>query len=235
MFTKAYKRKNAPRAKVSNFSAGFTLVEMIVSVALFAMVVLLSVSSLLVLISANQKARTLKTAMDNLNLVIDDMSQDLRLGSKYFCSPSASSNFNISIQPGSEPGRDCPYFSGSGGGPYLAFRDRYGKIVLYRFDVTEPEEGRCIKKRVTKTDWSAGYNDQPDSLDLELTKYACLTSGNIIINELRFYVDKTHVNSNSQPHIMIVVKGTVGSETESTRTSFSLMTSVSQRIPHNVE
>src|SRR3989338_2524865 len=52
-------------------SRGFTLVELIVSIGLFAIVMLISVGALLALTGANRKAQALQSVMNNLNVALD--------------------------------------------------------------------------------------------------------------------------------------------------------------------
>lgn len=69
----------------SKTSSGFSLVEMLVAVALFSVVMLISVSTLLALVDANRKAQALQSVMNNLNTAIDGMVRAMRMGSKYHC------------------------------------------------------------------------------------------------------------------------------------------------------
>ncbi len=62
---------------------GFTLVEMIVAVALFAVVMLVSVGALLSLTGANHKAQALQSVMNNLNVSLDGMVRAIRMGTDY--------------------------------------------------------------------------------------------------------------------------------------------------------
>src|SRR3989344_8697452 len=52
---------------------GFTLVEMIVAIALFSIVMVVSVGALLALVTANRKAQALQSVMNNLNIALDGM------------------------------------------------------------------------------------------------------------------------------------------------------------------
>ena len=64
---------------------GFTLVEMMVSVALFAVVMVVSAGALLSLATANRKAQALQSVMNNLNITLDSMVRSIREGSNYHC------------------------------------------------------------------------------------------------------------------------------------------------------
>ena len=58
-----------PQKRYAN--AGFTLIEMIVAIALFAVVMLVSVSTLLSLVAASRKVQALELVMNNLNITLD--------------------------------------------------------------------------------------------------------------------------------------------------------------------
>src|SRR3989338_5348699 len=88
---------------------GFTLIEMIVAVALFAVVMLVSVGALLSLVGANRKAQALQSVMNNLNIALDGMVRSIRMGTSYRCASSAPSD------PNCQDGGQCFYFEPYGG------------------------------------------------------------------------------------------------------------------------
>ncbi|MBU0722958.1 type II secretion system GspH family protein, partial [Patescibacteria group bacterium] len=55
-----------------NYLTGFTLVEMIVSLGLFTVILFISMQALLSMVDANHKAQSLRAAMDNLNLSLEE-------------------------------------------------------------------------------------------------------------------------------------------------------------------
>ncbi len=59
-------------------SAGFTLVEIMVSVALFTIVVTISMGALLTIVDTNRKAQTLQLVMNNLNFAVESMVREMR-------------------------------------------------------------------------------------------------------------------------------------------------------------
>ena len=81
----AYGRQSNRRWRRLTANSGFTLVEMIVAVALFAVVMLISVAALLSLVDANRKAQALQSVMNNLNIALDGMVRAVRMGSNYRC------------------------------------------------------------------------------------------------------------------------------------------------------
>ena len=73
-----------------SYSRGFTLVEMIVSVALFSIVMLICVGALLALVGANRKVHALQSVMNNLNVTLDGMMRATRMGSNFHCGSGAA-------------------------------------------------------------------------------------------------------------------------------------------------
>ncbi len=64
---------------------GFTLVEMIVALAVFSVVATISVGALLTLIASNNNAQSEQNVMTNLSFALDSMTRELRTGSYYYC------------------------------------------------------------------------------------------------------------------------------------------------------
>lgn len=64
---------------------GFTLIEMIVAMGIFATVVLITVGSLLLLVDAQRKAFALREVYDNLRFSLETIAKDLRTGGAYHC------------------------------------------------------------------------------------------------------------------------------------------------------
>ena len=64
---------------------GFTIIELIVSVGVFSVVMVIAAGSLLSVISANRKAQSLKSVLNNLSFAVESMSRSMRVGSIYHC------------------------------------------------------------------------------------------------------------------------------------------------------
>jgi Tfp pilus assembly protein PilW len=62
---------------------GYTLVELIVAVGLFALVMLLTSGAYLMMISLNRHAQGIATGIDNLSFALETMTRDIRTGSGY--------------------------------------------------------------------------------------------------------------------------------------------------------
>ncbi len=90
---------------------GFTLVELLVSVGVFAFVMTITVGAYLVMLGANKQAQAVATATDNLSFALESVTRLIRTGSNYSCGASLSSG-------------DC-----SSGGSELTFVDIEGRTV----------------------------------------------------------------------------------------------------------
>ena len=91
-----------------------------VSVALFAVVMTLSVGTLLTLIDANRKAQSLKSVINNLNFGVDSITRNLRTGHTFYCDD------DVSEMP--EGTQECP--DGASG---ITFTADTGALVGYQY------------------------------------------------------------------------------------------------------
>jgi prepilin-type N-terminal cleavage/methylation domain-containing protein len=71
--------------KKKNPKKGFTLIEMIVSVGIFTIVMTIAIGALLVVYDTYRKTRTLKNAMDNVNIATESMIKKIRTGDNFKC------------------------------------------------------------------------------------------------------------------------------------------------------
>jgi len=65
--------------------SGFTLVEILIAVSLFTLVASISIGAILSIFDANNRSRSSKTVVDNLNLAVEDMTRVVRFGTNYHC------------------------------------------------------------------------------------------------------------------------------------------------------
>ncbi len=65
--------------------SGYTIIEMMIAVSVFLVVVTIGIGALLNANLLHQKSRDMRSIMDNLSFIMEDMSRNLRTGSKYRC------------------------------------------------------------------------------------------------------------------------------------------------------
>ncbi len=100
----------------SEASRAFTLIELMVSIALFSIVVVVVAAAYLNLLKLDKDARATVQIANNLNFVIDTMSREIRTGKNYGCNGTQ--------------GQNCP-FSGTPGNSFV-FTDDSGETITYR-------------------------------------------------------------------------------------------------------
>ncbi len=65
--------------------AGFSLVEMIVSLGVFSIVITIAVGALLMMIASNDQLQEEQSVMTNLSFALDSMTREIRTGTEYYC------------------------------------------------------------------------------------------------------------------------------------------------------
>ena len=179
---------------------GFTLIEVLVSVAIFSVVMTIALGALLAMSESDRKAQTLKSVINNLNFSLDSLSRAARIGTNYHC--------DASVWTFSTP-RDCAVT------PASSFAFQAGDSSTTYFCLgnssTCSTTGTAILRSI------AGGALVP------------ITSGEVRISSLNFYVTGSSSADALQPKVTILVSGTV--VVSGTQTSqFNLQTSVTQRV-----
>ena len=106
--------------KSSDTKKGFTLIELMVSSAIFIIVMVIAIGAVLSIVDANRKAQSLNTVMTNLNFAVESMVRDINTGSNY-CG-----------------GNTCSASS-------LSFTNSHGQSVTYSFNKPTGQNGQIIK------------------------------------------------------------------------------------------
>jgi prepilin-type N-terminal cleavage/methylation domain-containing protein len=80
---------------------GFTLIEMIVSLAIFSIVATVAVGALLMLVGTNDRLQGEQAITSNISFALDSMVREIRTGSKFYChsATSVTSSFNRIFNP----------------------------------------------------------------------------------------------------------------------------------------
>jgi prepilin-type N-terminal cleavage/methylation domain-containing protein len=199
---------------INTKKSGFTLVEMLVAIAVFMIVMTVAVGSLISIIDANRKAQAIKNVVNNINFALESISKDMRVGTKYSCYDGT----NYVGDCTGVGGIGVKYLSGkldSGGTNY---------VIHYRF-VSNPNTGMGNIQRCMNTDYNTAC-----------VSWESLTAPveNVKITNMKFYVLGTGttgkpLNEKKQPRVIITLEGVAGIK-DSVKTSFNIQTTVSQRI-----
>lgn len=184
---------------------GFSLVEMMVAVALFAVIMMVSVGALLALVEANRKARALESVMNNLNISLDGMVRSIRMGSRYNCGSL--------LHPIAPDWGDC------------ATGIAQGNQVLFSFAAFESDPDLQTERWVYLFEDGRIYRSKTGSLN----DMIAITAPEVLIDDLQFYAIGTTPGDASQPKVVVVVKGTAGAENVKIRSTFYIQATAVQR------
>jgi len=203
--------------KMQQKNKGFTLIEMMVAVSLFAIVMTISVGALLALVDANRKAQGMQSVMNNLNVALDGMVRNIRMGVAYHCDDINETNKTILSTRA-----DC-----TSGGELLSF-EAFGNSLTDTGDqwVYWAENGRLYRST--------------DGRDTALP----LTAPEVQIDSFAVFVTGAEGVLNTdgdtiQPKVVFSIQGTAGAEdsafsaigtAKKIRTTFNIQAVASQRL-----
>ena len=220
-------------ASQNDFSLGFTLIELLVSTALLALVSAIGISIIFAAQSYYKRISYTRKLTDNLNVVMETMTREVKFGTQYAClaeggahfkkgrannfknSPSYNS-FALPTQTDSTDNCTALAFipedkSASSTVFYFDFGTDTGGGSLNRVDYFCPSSGACSQKK-----------DYP------------LTADGLKIDEFRVKVSgsKTTPGDDRQPGISLFLSGVITASTtnDNRPNKFSLQTFISQRI-----
>jgi prepilin-type N-terminal cleavage/methylation domain-containing protein len=178
---------------------GFTLVELMVALALFGLVIVMAISALLNLSKNNQFAQSSRKALDNVDFVLDDIVREARFGQTYHCDITKTSV---------DEARDCPTPTNS----FSLTRLNTNEIVKY---ATSTVGGRSV---ITKQVISS--SGVPGTVQT-------ITSDNIDIPLLKFLVTGSSAGDTKQARVSIALRAVTKDGKAST--TVNLQTTVVQR------
>lgn len=200
---------------------GFTLVEMLVAVALFAVVMTVSVSALLALVDANRKAQAIQSVISNLNIALDGMVRQIRMGSRYHCG-TASQSSNLALLASAA---NC-----TAGGTLIAF---------------EPFAGNATNSSDQWAYWLSNNRLYRRSNPGSGSVVVPITAPEVRIDSFTVYVTgaeetlRSNPSDTQQPKVVLVIKGTAGAAgmgaflspgRDRIETEFTIQATASQRL-----
>jgi type II secretory pathway pseudopilin PulG len=213
--------KNKKRFRgLRSTKGGFFIAELVVAIFIFAIVMTVSVGALITGLDTNKKTQSLKSVLNNLNVVLDTMSKTLAVGRYYRCDDFAG------IPEAENPlTQDC-----ANGGDQITFlfnEDYNGNgeiddVINYRF-VMDPENNNGY---IARTMYSSSGGE---------TSEIRMTAPEVKITDAQFIVTgsgtQIQTGNSNQPRVLIVVKGYAEAGNRATPTEFNLQTVVSQLVP----
>jgi prepilin-type N-terminal cleavage/methylation domain-containing protein len=191
-------------------SRGFTLVEMIVAVGLFAIVMTVASGAIFSIVDANRQAQSLNSVITNLNFAVESMLRDIRTGYDYSCLDS-SNGAGGTFPSIPNDTNDCAV----SGGYSVSLINSAGDSVLYSFDSANHQIVKTVYNHLAGTTLEGG-----------------ITAPEVHIESMVFYVDGSQAPaapaSPSQPHMLVRIKGYAG--LGKNQSNFDIQTFVSQRV-----
>jgi prepilin-type N-terminal cleavage/methylation domain-containing protein len=185
---------------------GFTLVEMMVAIAVFSIVMVVAMSALINVIDANNKARSIKTAINNISFALEGISKDMRMGEEYACGNDVSNLSGNCLDGGSA----IKYRSQRA---YLDTTTGKNSFAYYKFSGTQLYE--CLEKELN------------DNCNGVTAVFSPVTSSEVTLKKVIFYILGVG-EAGKQPRMIMTISGEAGTK-EKIKTTFDLQTSVSQR------
>lgn len=189
---------------------GYTLLETLIAVSLFLVIVTIGTGSLLNANFLNNKSQNMRSIMDNLNFIMEDMSRNLRVGYNYHCGDAVA----VDLPQSCPPGADAYIFFEEVNGDPNSNADQWGyRIFSYNGGTTY-----VVEKTINSgTTWVPLNSDE-----IRINSYSgfSVLGAEAPVNP--------PLNDTQQPFVIIKLSGNI--VFKNTNTPFSLQTSVSQRL-----
>lgn len=189
--------------KNNKLEDGFTIIETMIAVSLFVVIVTIGMGALLNANLLHQKSQNMRSIIDNLSFIMEDMSRNLRTGSTYRCIYDNNFSTNLNVPRSCANGGAIAFQNSTDGNTWIYSVDSGSSGLTYR-----------IRKSV-----DGGTN------------WVQLNPTEVIINSISgFSVTGAEPPSGDtqQPFVSIRLVGSI--IYQNVTTPFSLQTSVSQRL-----
>ncbi len=195
---------------------GFTIIETMISVTLFIIITVVGIGALLNANLLYNKSQDMRSIIDNLNFIMEDMSRNTRTGYNYHC-------FISGVDISSVGDSISTPLSCSGGGFGIAFESAYGDPidhndqVVYSIGVDENDNGKIFKSTQGPYTTSSFVELTSDEIfiDPNLSSFVVVGAESIEVNT-------------EQPLVTIRLVGKI--TYKNVVSPFSIQTTVSQRL-----
>ncbi len=180
---------------------GFTIIEVMTAVALFVVIMIIGIGALLNANTVHKKTQKIRTIMDNLSFIMEDMSRNIRTGTEYSCDNAF----------------DC-----SDGAEFSFMNNNVTPTPeIWTYAIVNNNNPANPGNDVTKTT-DSGLPNILNPAEVVLDS----NSGFIVIGAKP---QTTFPTDNQQPYVIIKLSGTINYKNQPA-TTFLLETSVSQRF-----
>lgn len=187
---------------------GFSLIEIVISIGIFAVVMTVALGALLSINLANKRAQSVRIVLDNVNFALENMARELRLGKNYHCGADVAFDRSISFSPA-----DC---SSSEGIAFLSPATNPGQFIQTQYRLGPIAGTQCLTQSLCIS--------QDDT-----TFYPLTSPPEITIEKLNFVVTGSGRDS-LQPQVIINLAGVGrGYDSDNAKFDFKIQTTVTQR------
>lgn len=198
-----------------NKSDGFTIIETMIAVSLFIVITTVGMGALLNANLLYQKSRDMRSILDNLNYVMEDLSRNARTGYNYHCFLSTETIPTLTSAVPSTP-QSCENENGWA----VAFESAYGDTANYddQWVYYIDNSGKLFRSTLGPYTASSFTQMTSDEITLDTTK-----------SYVRVYGAEPPGSGDSrQPLLVIRLVGTISYQ--NVTSPFSIQTTVSQRL-----
>ncbi len=197
---------------------GFTLIEIIVSTAIFTVVVTVAIGALTSLNKTSREARSLRVVMDNANSALDSMSRTMRMGIRFDGGCNADCVCGGTDMNTMRDNTVLLTTSGTGGNSCIRF---YGPItgsptlseIRYKYDGISKSVQRSVDGGIT---------------------YVNMTAPEVEVSSMTFFVNGTTLGDvggiGDQPVVTMLMSGIARVSTYAR--PFSIQTTIAPRTPN---
>jgi type II secretory pathway pseudopilin PulG len=176
---------------------------MIVSVGLFAMVMLVATAAYFNLIALDRRARATNQVVNNLNFAVDAMVRGIRTGTGYTCLDGTQ------VSTGNWTSGDCTQFS---------------------YTDTQLPAGSNVVTYFRKGNGAIGRNEGAVASGVDSSAVPSITDPSISITSLTFYVRGAASTDDAQPQVLFTVKGTLPADSSGTKATFTIEEDATGRL-----
>ncbi len=187
--------------------SGFTLVELLVSLALFTVIVVAAIGSLYTVNDASRRVNAMRTVLDNINFATESMSRTIRTGHTIVCGGVE----NGTGQP------NCAFSGNTAQSKISLISNIDNQGIEYRYQLDGVTGNGLIQKCLLN-----GSNQ------IDPTKCVSLTAPEVNITTLNFFVDGADPADGKQPSVIMMIQGVANAGTGNTA-PFTIQTLLSQR------
>ena len=208
---------------IKNVNKGFTLIETLVSLALFSVVLVIAGGTIVSVIDVNKRNQLISSVVNNLNYSIDSMVRDIKTGYLYKCNYNEGFNIDDSngLKASSNKGEGiCSHEQGL---TLVSTISGVDTVVNYKWKAV-PDGNGYIEKTVYEAGLASSYSiTDKNNVNIESVKFVVKNPAALDCDPLASSCDY------GQPSVFVVIKGKAGNQTIEV-SKFYVQTLISQRV-----